>query len=147
MLNDGTKSGDLWAYVNPQYVKSIAQNGDIWYTDGFYEELAHKIKDEGMTSVQAYAALGFNTHVLSEARAYCAGKRALQRMEKKTPFADNIADFDSGRSFEDMMSRYFNGDLTEKDLYANMAARLIYLEEMYKALKKTITEYKLETEK
>jgi len=37
------------------------------------------------------------------------------------------------------MSRYLNGSMTREELYANMAARLIVLEEIHKELKKTIS--------
>lgn len=144
VMEKNVKDNEIWNYVNPQYVKSISKNGDIYYTDTFYNELANKMKVEGMSAVEAYSAMGFNTRVLSEARAMSAGTRAIQRMEKRIPFANNVADYDSSKPFEEMMNSYINGSIKKEDLYANMAARLIYLEEMHKVLKKTTSQ--LETD-
>jgi len=138
------KAAEIQPYVNPDYVKSITIDGDIYYTDGFYADMYHKMKVEGMKAVDAYAALGFDIEVLTEARATSAGTRAIHRMEKKAPFSKNIADYDSGKSFEEMMNSYVNGSIKKEDLYANMAARLIYLEEMHKVLKKTASKYKVD---
>lgn len=133
-------NNDIWPYVNNKYVRSISKGGNIYYTDDFYSDMYHKMKVERMTAVNAYAALGFNIEMLSEARAMSAGTRAIQRMEKKAPFANNIADYDSSKPFEEMMRSYINGNIKKEDLYANMAARLIYLEEMHKVLKKTASQ-------
>lgn len=141
MVSEG-KDNDVWYYVNHKYVKTISKDGNIYYTDDFYSDMYHKLKAEKMTAVNAYAALGFNTEMLSEARAYCAAARAIQRMEKKAPFVNNIADYDAETSFEEMMTRYANGSLKKEDLYANMATRLIYLEEMYKTVKKKAAQFK-----
>ena len=126
-------------HVNPQYVKSIAQNGDIYYTDAFYEAMYDKTEREGLTAVEAYKSLGFDTQALTEARAFSARARAKQRMEKKKVFAKNPARYDSDTTFEQMMHKYVNGEIDRDDLYANMASRLIVLEEMQKGLKKTIS--------
>ena len=138
------KDNAIWRYVNHKYVRSIAKNGDIYYTDEFYSEMYHKMADEHMSAMKAYAALGFNTEMLSESRAASAGTRAFQRMEKKEPFVNNPADYDSGTTFEEMIMRFSKGNMDKDDLYANMAARLIYLEEMQKALKKTISKCKVD---
>lgn len=128
-------------HVNPKYVKSIAQNGDIYYTDEFYETMYQKTEREGLTAVEAYGSLGFNTQVLTEARANSARTRAIRRMEKKGVFEKNPAAYDSDTTFEQMMERYVKGEIDKDDLYANMAARLIVLEEIHKGLKKTISSY------
>ena len=125
-------------HVNPRYVKSIAQNGDIYYTDEFYEAMYEKTGREGLTAVEAYNALGFDTQALTEARAFSARARAIQKMEKKKAFAKNPAAYDSDTTFEQMMSKYINGEMDRDDLYANMASRLIVLESLQKGLKKTI---------
>ena len=127
------------AYANHPYVKTIAKNGDIYYTDEFYAAMYEKITKESMTYVEAYNALGFDTSVLTEDRAYSAGKRAVQRARNRRAFERNPAEFDSDTPFEEMMSRYLNGSMTREELYANMAARLIVLEEIHKELKKTIS--------
>ena len=102
-----TAKGDIVAfiskYVNPKYVKSIAQNGDIYYTDDFYEATYENTERGGMTAVESYNSLGFNTQVLTEARAYAARTRAIRRMDKKRAFEKNIAAYDSDTTFEQMI--------------------------------------------
>jgi len=129
----------IMAYAGHPYVKTIAKNGDIYYTDEFYTAMYEKITKESMTYVEAYNALGFETSILTEDRAYSAGKRAVQRARNRRAFERNPAEFDSDTPFEEMMSRYLNGSMTREELYANMAARLIVLEEIHKELKKTIS--------
>lgn len=146
-----TAKGDIVAfiskYVNPKYVKSIAQNGDIYYTDDFYEATYENTERGGMTAVESYNSLGFNTQVLTEARAYAARTRAIRRMDKKRAFEKNIAAYDSDTTFEQMISKYVKGEISRDDLYANMAARLIVLEEIHKGLKKTISSFPGEKKK
>ena len=129
----------IMAYAGHPYVKTIAKNGDIYYTDEFYAAMYEKITKESMTYVEAYNALGFDTSILTEDRAYSAGKRAVQRARNRRAFERNPAEFDSDTPFDEMMSRYLNGSMTREELYANMAARLIVLEEIHKELKKTIS--------
>lgn len=128
-------------YVNPKYVRTIAQNGDIYYTDEFYEATYENTERKGMTAVESYSSLGFNTQFLTEARANGARLRAIRRMEKKSAFEKNIASYDSDTTFEQMMARYVKGEIDRDDLYANMAARLIVLEEIQRGLKKTVLSY------
>lgn len=142
MMNRDTERVEIVKQaINPQYVKTIAFNGDIYYTDDFYEAMYHKMKIENHTAVDAYRLLGFNTDLLTNARALSAGTRAIHRMEKKKAFDKNPADYDSEIPFEQMMAKYVNGSIKKEDLYANMAARLILLEEMQNGLKKTLLQY------
>ena len=132
-----TMKESLSAYANHPYVRIIANNGNIYYTEEFYSAMYEKIKGENMTYVEAYNALGFDTAVLTEARANSAGTRAVKMMEKKKLFEKSPADFDSDTTFEEMVKKCVSGEMTRDELYANMAARLIVLEEMNKTLKKT----------
>ena len=134
-------------HVNPKYVKSIAQNGDIYYTDEFYEAMYKKTEQENLSSVEAYNSLGFDTQILTEARAHAARIRAIRKREKKKAFEKNPAAYDSDTTFEQMMERYTKGEMSRDDLYANMAARLIVLEEIHKGLKKTISSFPEEKKK
>ncbi len=125
------------SYVGHPYVRLVAKNGDLYYTDEFYSAMYEKISQDGMNYVEAYNALGFDTNVLTEARANSAGTRAVKKMSNKKFFEKNPADYDSDTSFEEMMRKCANGEMSRDDLYANMAARLIVLETMNNALKKT----------
>lgn len=120
-----------------RYVRFVAKNGDLYYTDDFYPAMYEKITQEGMSYVEAYRALGFDTDVLTEARANSAGTRAVKKMANKKFFDKNPADYDSDTTFADMMKKCASGEMSRDDLYANMAARLIVLESMNDTLKKT----------
>ena len=136
----------LWEHVKPEYVRTIATNGDIYYTEEFYYEMNKLMEEQGLTAVEAYTALGFDTDFLIVARANSAGTRATKKAANRKLFEKNIADYDSDTTFEEMLKRYHNGEITKEDLYANMAARLIVLEEMQKELKKKVLS-KLEQKK
>lgn len=60
-----------------KYVEKITGNG-IKYTDDFYLEMFHLTHDEGLTYLEAYQRLGFDTDELGERRAVQAGYRASQ---------------------------------------------------------------------
>lgn len=127
---------EIMAYAGHRYVRLIAKNGDFYYTDDFYSAMYEKITQGNMSYVEAYNALGFDTEVLTEARANSAGTRAVKRMKNRKLFEKSPADFDSDTTFEEMVKKCVDGDMSREELYANMAARLIVLEEMNKALKK-----------
>lgn len=127
----------VMSYAGHRYVRLVAKNGDLYYTDDFYSAMYEKITRDGMNYVEAYNALGFDTSVLTEARANCAGARAVKKMANKRFFEKNPADYDSDTSFEEMIKKCARGEMSRDDLYANMAARLIVLETMNNTLKKT----------
>ena len=127
---------DNMAYVGHPYVRTVASNGDLYYTDEFYSAMYEKITRDGMTYVEAYNALGFNTAILTEARANAAGTRAVKMIQKKKLFEKNIADYDSDTPFDEMVRKCLAGEMTRDELYANMAARIIVLEEVNKELLK-----------
>ena len=131
-IPDGVK-----AYEGHRYVRLIAKNGDFYYTDDFYPAMYDKITNGNMSYVEAYRSLGFDTHVLTEARANSAGTRAVKKMANKKFFEKNPADYDSDTTFEEMVLKCAKGEMSRDDLYANMAARLIVLETMNDTLKKT----------
>ena len=134
------------AYENHQYVRLIANNGNFYYTDDFYAAMHEKITQDNMTYVEAYRALGFDTDVLTEARANSAGMRAVKKMANKKYFEKNPADYDSDTTFEEMIRKCEAGQMSREELYANMASRLIVLESMHETLKKN-TQSKLEKKK
>lgn len=129
-------SEKIRAYETNKYVRLIARNGDFYYTDDFCLAMYNKITQEGMNYVEAYNALGFDTNVLTLARANCAGARAVKKMANKKFFEKNPADYDSDTPFWEMVSKCSKGEMGREDLYANMAARLIVLETMNETLKK-----------
>lgn len=122
-------------YARTSYVSLIAKNGDIRYTALFYRDMYAQIQS-GKSYVQAYNALGFDTKILSESRANCAGMRAVERAKNPKPFDNKIEDYDSDITFWEMMKKYESGEYDREDLYANMASRLIVMETMVDSQKK-----------
>ncbi len=123
-------------YENHKYVKYVTVEGTLVYTEEFYKLMAEKMTEGNMTAVEAYESLGFDTKILSEARANCAGTRAMQKRFKIKLFEKNPAEFNSRTTFEEMVLKCTRGEMTPDELYANMAARLILLESEVDILKK-----------
>ena len=100
------------------------------YTKDFDIALYKKIHDEGMTYVEAYNALGFDTKVLGEDRANAAGKRVMKKAEENKLFTIDPANYDGSVPMEQM------GNLTPEEERAYLKARNHYLEEMLETQKK-----------
>lgn len=112
---------------------------DLRKTDSFYSKdfdiaMYKKIHDEGMTYIQAYNALGFDTNVLGEDRANAAGKRVMQKAKDNKLFTIDASNYDGSVSMEQM------GTLSPEEERAYLKARNHYLEEMLLAQKKIRSE-------
>ena len=88
----------------------------------------------GMTYVQAYNALGFDTNILGEDRANAAGKRVMQKARDNKLFTIDETNYDGSVPREQM------GNLTPEEERAYLIARNHYLEEMLLAQKKIQSE-------
>ena len=102
----------------------------IVYHKDFYVAMYKKIHDEGMTYVEAYNALGFDTKILGENRAYSAGKRVMKMAGQDKLFTVSPANYD-GTVPPDKM-----GELAPAEKLAYLEARNAYLEEVVEAQKK-----------
>ena len=102
----------------------------IVYHKEFYVAMYKKIHDEGMTYVEAYNALGFDTKILGENRANSAGKRVMQMARENRLFTVNPASYDGSVPREKM------GDLAPEEELAYLKARNMYLEEIVELQKK-----------
>ena len=102
----------------------------IVYSKDFYVAMYKNIHDKGMTYVEAYNALGFNTKILGENRANAAGKRVMQMAAKNKLFTIDPASYDGSVSREEM------GELAPEEELAYLKARNMYLEELVEAQKK-----------
>ena len=89
-----------------------------------------KIHDEGMTYVEAYNALGFDTKILGENRANSAGKRVMQMARENKLFTVDPSNYDGSVPREEM------GELAPEEEIAYLKARNMYLEELVEAQKK-----------
>ncbi len=102
----------------------------LYYTKDFDVALYKKIHDEGMTYVEAYNALGFDTKILGEDRANAVGKRVVQKARDHKLFTTDESSYDGSVSREEI------GDLSPDEERAYLKARIHYLEEMLLAQKK-----------
>lgn len=102
----------------------------IVYSKDFYIAMYKKIHDEGMTYVQAYNALGFNTKILGENRANAVGKRVMEMAKKDKLFTVDPSNYDGSVPRSEM------GNLAPEEELAYLKARNIYLEELVEAQKK-----------
>ena len=119
-------------FIDNEFVADF--KGDkLYYTKDFDVALYKKIQ-EGMTYVEAYNALGFDTTVLGEERANAAGKRVMQKVRDNRLFTVDKTSYDGTVPREEM------GELTAEEEMAYLKARNHYLEEMLLAQKKIRSE-------
>lgn len=102
----------------------------IVYHKDFYVAMYKKIHDEGMTYVEAYNALGFDTKILGENRANSAGKRVMQMARENRLFTTDPSNYDGSVPREKM------GALSPEEELAYLKARNLYLEMIVDAQKK-----------
>jgi hypothetical protein len=112
------------------------RGGDIIYSSDFYIAMYKKIHDEGMTYVQAYNALGFDTEVLGTDRANSAGKRAMKMAEEDRLFTVKKENYRGSASPEEIGY----DRMTPEEKLAYLEARNAYLEYAIEAQKKIRSE-------
>lgn len=112
-----------------QYFAGLKGN-QIVYRDGFHAAM-YRLIQGGMTYVQAYNALGFDTSVLGIGRANCAGQRAMAAARDGSLFSVDPAAFDGSK----IMDWDKLGEMSVYEQNACMTARLLYMEEMLEMLR------------
>lgn len=120
-------------FLDNEFVDGFDED-KLYYTKDFDVAMYKKIHDEGMTYVQAYNALGFDTSVLGEDRANAAGKRAMEKARNHKLFTVDETSYDGSVPREKM------GNLSPEEEMAYLKARNHYLEEMLLAQKKMQSE-------
>lgn len=132
---DGSDRPDdlIIPFLDNPFVDSFKEDR-LYYTKDFDVAMYKKIHDEGMTYVEAYNALGFDTKVLGEDRANAAGKRVMQKARDHKLFTIDETSYDGSVAREDM------GNLSPEEERAYLKARTHYLEEMLLAQKKMQSE-------
>lgn len=133
--SDGTDRPDdkIIPFLDNEFVTGFKEDR-LYYSKDFDIAMYKKIHDEGMTYVQAYNALGFDTNVLGEDRANAAGKRVMQKARDNKLFTIDASNYDGSVPMEQM------GNLTPEEERAYLKARNHYLEEMLLAQKKIRSE-------
>lgn len=132
---DGTDRPDdkIIPFLDNEFVTGFKEDR-LFYSKDFDIAMYKKIKEEGMTYVQAYNALGFDTEVLGENRANAAGKRVMEKARQNKLFTIDESSYDGSVPMEEM------GNLTPEEERAYLRARTRYLEEMLLAQKKIRSE-------
>lgn len=120
---------EIIPFLDNPFLEDFHGNTIVYHKD-FYVAMYKKIHDEGMTYVEAYNALGFDTKVLGENRANSAGKRVMQLAAQGKLFAADPASYDGSVPREEM------GKLAPEEELAYLKARTMYLEELVEAQKK-----------
>ena len=120
---------ELVPFLDNQFMADFHGN-TIVYSKDFYVAMYKKIHDEGMTYVQAYNALGFDTKILGQNRANSAGKRVMKMADENKLFTVDPSSYDGSVPMEEM------GELAPEEKMAYLVARNAYLEELVEAQKK-----------
>ena len=128
---DGSDRPDdkIIPFLDNEFVTGFKEDR-LFYSKDFDIALYKKIHDEGMTYVQAYNALGFDTNILGEDRANSAGKRVMQKAKDNKLFTVDESSYDGSVPMEEM------GNLAPEEKMAYLIARNAYLEELVEAQKK-----------
>lgn len=129
--SDGTDRPDdkLIPFLDNEFVAGFKEDR-LFYSKDFDIAMYKKIHEEGMTYVEAYNALGFDTNILGVDRANAAGKRVMQKARDNKLFTIDESNYDGSVSMEQM------GNLSPEEERAYLKARNHYLEEIIVAQKK-----------
>ena len=133
--SDGSDRPDdkIIPFLDNEFITGFKEDR-LFYSKDFDIAMYKKIHDEGMTYVEAYNALGFDTNILGTDRANAAGKRVMQKAKDNKLFTIDAANYDGSVPMEQM------GNLTPEEERAYLKARNHYLEEMLLAQKKIRSE-------
>lgn len=123
----------LIPFLDNEFVVGFKEDR-LFYSKDFDVAMYKKIKEEGMTYVQAYNALGFDTDILGTDRANAAGKRVMEKARNNKLFTVDETSYDGSVPMEQM------GHLSAEEERAYLKARTRYLEEMLLAQKKIRSE-------
>ena len=118
---------------NNEFVIDVREK-KLVYSKDFYVAMYKKIHDEHMTYSEAYNALGFDTKVLGENRAWSAGRRAMQMAKEHKLFTVDPSNYEGSVCRENM------GNLNKDEEIAYLKARCAYLEEVVSLQKKIQSE-------
>ena len=112
-----------------KFVAELTKNMDAFiYTKDFYVAL-YKQLESGMTSIEAYESLGFDTKKLGKNCAQSAAKRARQK-SKNGEFEPKAENYDGSIPIEEMP------EMTLEEKVAYQEARIRYLEDYVEFQKK-----------
>lgn len=114
---------EIFEALGNDYVDAF-RKGHLVYTRKFYQDLYRHIHDDGMTYVQAYAAMGLDVDALGSDRANSAGKRAVSMANDGSLFKVSPGEFDGTVPLNEMEKK----GLDQEHMAAYLEARCLYLE-------------------
>ena len=87
VMNDGIElpPDEIVPFLDNPFLDTFHGHTIVYHKE-FYVAMYKKIHDEGMTYVEAYNALGFDTKIRGENRANSAGKRVMQMARENKLF-------------------------------------------------------------
>ena len=129
LVTDELPPDEIVPFLDNPFLDTFHGHTIVYHKD-FYVAMYKKIHDENMTYVEAYNALGFDTKILGENRAYSVGKRVMKMAGENRLFTISPANYDGTVPPEKM------GDLAPAERLAYLEARNAYLEEVVEAQKK-----------
>ena len=131
IMNDGIElpPDEIVPFLDNPFLDTFHGHTIVYHKE-FYVAMYKKIHEEGMTYVEAYNALGFDTKILGENRANSAGKRVMQMARENKLFTVDPSNYDGSVPREEM------GNLAPEEEIAYLKARNMYLEELVEAQKK-----------
>lgn len=129
IVTDELPPDEIVPFLDNPFLDTFHGHTIVYHKD-FYVAMYKKIHDEKMTYVEAYNALGFDTKILGENRAYSVGKRVMKMAGENRLFTISPANYDGTVPPEKM------GDLAPAEKLAYLEARNAYLEEVVEAQKK-----------
>ncbi len=114
-------------------ITDLPKSGRLVYTHDFYVAMYKKL-ESGMSSVEAYESLGFDTRKTGVEKAYQAAKRVREKAAANKLYTIDPSSYDGSIPPEQMMEM---ANLTQDEMLAYLKARNYYLEELVEAQKKT----------
>ena len=114
---------------NNEFVDDIdINNMKFIYSKDFYVMMAKLLKN-GKSPIEAYTALGFDTTIVGENRAYKAAQKA-KKLASKPNYGIDPLDYDGS------IERSKMGTMTKEEEAAYLKARVLYLEKVVEFQKK-----------
>ena len=131
VMNDGRElpPDEIVPFLDNPFLDTFHGHTIVYHKE-FYVAMYKKIHEEGMTYVEAYNALGFDTKILGENRANSAGKRVMQMAREDRLFTADPSNYDGSVPREEM------GNLAPEEEIAYLKARNMYLDELVESQKK-----------
>lgn len=127
---------ELVAHLGSNYVKRVTKDGQVYYSDRFYDEYGSLLMD-GLSYKEAIVSMGLDPEILGDDRITSVGRRAVKKAKNREPLDDfHPGDYDGSEELYDAFEMYNKGEIDKDEMMNRMLARLIYSRGEIDALKK-----------